>query len=189
MKFFLLILKNVTRSPLRSILTVLGSMVLVMVVTGVWSMLWLMDLVTAEKKENFKAIVTDRWSIPSRFPLSYEDILREGAAIGPTDIKPTDYMTWQFFFGSVDPTKMVRENYVFAVALDPAKVPTMMEGLDAESLNASERQQVDAMVAALQKNKQGIVVGENILKALGKQVGERIKVYGICKLQGAGFRV
>jgi putative ABC transport system permease protein len=187
MRFFRLIVKNVTRSPLRSILTVLGSMVLVMVVTGVWSMLWLLDLVTAEKKEDLKAIVTDRWSIPSRLPLSYEEILRKGAAIGPKDVKPSDYMTWQFYIGSVDPKKIVRENFVFAAAMDPAKVTTMMEGLDADSLSAAERQKVDGLVAAIQKNPHGIVVGENILKALEKRVGERIKVYGIMTFKGLDF--
>jgi putative ABC transport system permease protein len=187
MKFLLLIVKNVARSPLRSILTVLGSMVLVMVVTGVWSMLWLMDLVTAEKKENFKAIVMDRWSATGWFPLPYEDILREGAAIGPKDVKPLDYMTWQIYVGSVDPKKMVRENLVIAIALDPAKVTTMMEGLDAESLSADERQNVDGLVAALQKNPQGIVVGENVLKALNKRVGERIKVFGTMTFKGLDF--
>ena len=78
-------------------------MVLVMVVTGVWSILWLLNLVTAEKKDNFKAVVMDRWSATGWLPLSYEDVLREGAAVGPNDVKPLDYMTWQFYIGSVDP--------------------------------------------------------------------------------------
>jgi putative ABC transport system permease protein len=187
MKFFLLIAKNVARNPVRSIVTVLGSMVLVMVITGVWSILAFLNLVTAEKTENLKAIVTDRWSIPSRLPMSYEGILRQGAALNPTDVKPKDYMSWQFYVGSVDPSKMARENFVFAVAMDPAKVTTMMEGLEADSLSAAERQQVDALVAAIQKNPQGLVVGRDILKALNKRVGERIKVFGLSTFKGLDF--
>ena len=60
MKFFLLIVKNVGRNMLRATLTALGTMVLVLVVTLVWSILALLDLVTAEKNENLKAMVTER---------------------------------------------------------------------------------------------------------------------------------
>ena len=83
MKLLMLILKNVGRSPLRSILTALGTMMLVFVVTMVWSVLWLLDLVTAEKKENLKGIITERWSVPSRLPFSYAGTLAEGAARNP----------------------------------------------------------------------------------------------------------
>ena len=44
MHFLFLILKNVRRHPLRSTLTGLGTMVLVFVVTLVWSILAFLDL-------------------------------------------------------------------------------------------------------------------------------------------------
>ncbi len=79
MKFLFLIAKNLWRNPLRTVLTALGTMMLVLVVTLVWSVLWFLDQATTQRSENFKAIVTERWSIPSRMPYSYAATLREGA--------------------------------------------------------------------------------------------------------------
>ena len=57
MKYFLIILKNVGRNPLRSVLTALGTMMLVCVVTMVWSILSFLDQITAEKSGDMKVIV------------------------------------------------------------------------------------------------------------------------------------
>ena len=105
MKFLSLIVKNVGRNLLRSALTALGTMVLVLVVTLVWSVLHLIDLVTEEKSHNVKAFISERWSVPSRLPYSYASSLCEGAARAdhPEDIHPTDAMAWQFYGGTLDP--------------------------------------------------------------------------------------
>jgi len=97
MKFLMLILKNLRRNMLRSTLTSAGVMVLVFVITLIWSILGFLDTVTSEKTSNFKGIVTEKWSIPSQMPFSYADTLENGAAREDTDIKPIDSMTWQFF--------------------------------------------------------------------------------------------
>lgn len=187
MKFFLLMVKNVARNPLRSVLTALGSMVLVFVVTIVWSVLSFLNTVTTEKKENLKAIVTDRWVIPSRLPSDYERPLSEGAADPqrPGDAKPLDYMTWQFYVGSLDPAKLTRESFVIAVALDASKVTTMLEGLD--SLTGEQEREVERLVAEMKKNRQGLVVGRNVLRNINKRVGERIKVFGIGNFKELDF--
>ncbi|MGQ9575447.1 MAG: ABC transporter permease [Thermoguttaceae bacterium] len=185
MKFFLLIVKNVARNPLRSLLTLLGSMVLVMVVTLVWSILYLLDMVTEQKNENFKAIVTDRWSIPSRLPFSYEAILAEGAAQNPGDSRPIDYMSWQFYVGTLDPARLGREYFVFAIALDPAKVTSMMEGLD--SLTGEEKTELERLAAQLQENPRGVIAGRNVLRLTRKRVGERFKAFGLSNFKGLDF--
>ena len=77
-------------------------MVLVLVVTMVWSVLAFLDAATAEKQQNLKAIVTERWQIPSQMPFSYATTLCEGAAREPSDLKPLDSMTWSFYGGSTD---------------------------------------------------------------------------------------
>jgi putative ABC transport system permease protein len=179
--------KNVARNPLRSVLTALGSMVLVFVVTIVWSVLSFLNTVTTEKKENLKAIVTDRWVIPSRLPSDYERPLSEGAADPqrPGDAKPLDYMTWQFYVGSLDPAKLTRESFVIAVALDASKVTTMLEGLD--SLTGEQEREVERLVAEMKKNRQGLVVGRNVLRNINKRVGERIKVFGIGNFKELDF--
>jgi len=155
MKFLILIAKNVARNPLRSLLTGLGTMVLVFVVTLVWSILYLLDLVTVEKKENLKAIVTERWSIPSRMPFAYAASLSEGAAQKPGDVRPTDSMTWQFYGGTLEPQKYTRQSIIFAIACEPEKLATMMDGL--ESLPPKEEEELRAGIQRLKANRQGIL--------------------------------
>ncbi len=66
MKLFRIILKNVRRNILRTALTALGTMVLVFVVTLVWSVLDFLNEATRDKTSNFKAVITERWQIPAK---------------------------------------------------------------------------------------------------------------------------
>jgi putative ABC transport system permease protein len=182
MKYVLLIFRNVGRNPLRSTLAALVTIVLVFVVTMVWSILWLLDLVTAEKSQNFQVMVTERWAAPSRLPFAYAEPLSRGAARNPGDVQPLDSMTWQFFVGTLDPTKLTRENMVFAIACDPDKIETMMEGLD--SLPADEQAQLHADIAKLKATRQGIILGQNHLRATNKRIGERLTLAGMSISKG-----
>ena len=85
MKFLLLMVKNVRRNLLRSILTALGTMVLVFVVTLIWSVLSFLDRETEAKSKNLKAIVTERWQLPSRLPFSYASSMQDFAWQDPAD--------------------------------------------------------------------------------------------------------
>ncbi|MGA2621751.1 MAG: ABC transporter permease [Thermoguttaceae bacterium] len=170
MKLLPLIFKNLCRNPLRSVLTALGTMMLVCVVTLVWSVLWFIDRVTTEKNENLKAIVTERWSIPSRLPLSYAASLAEGAAQKPGDVKPADSMTWQFYGGSLDPQKLTRESMIFGLACDPEKLATMMDGLD--ELSTAESAELQRGIQALKAKPSGIILGQNHLLNLNKMIGD-----------------
>ncbi len=170
-----LIFKNLRRNVLRTILTALGTIALVCVVTLIWSILSLLDQVTAEKSNNFKAIVTERWQIPSRLPYAYVAGLADGAASHPGDIRPMDSMSWQFYGGTIDPGKMTRENFVFAFALQPKKLATMMDDLD--SLPPNEARELQDNIKKLEQNKRGLIVGIERLAALNKRVGERIKIF------------
>jgi putative ABC transport system permease protein len=177
MKFLLLILKNLRRNPLRSTLTALGTVALVLVVTGVWSVLAFLDEVTAEKKSNLKAIVSERWQFPSQMPFSYADTLIEGAAREETDVRPMDNMTWQFFGGTLDPTKSTRSQRLFAFAMDPNKLRTMMDDLD--RLPADQAAELNAAVAKMNANRQGAIFGKDWLAILNKRVGDRFTLYGL----------
>lgn len=187
MKFLILIAKNLGRNPLRTLLTALGTMMLVLVVTLVWSVLWFLDQATTQRSENFKAIVTERWSIPSRLPYSYAATLREGAARAPGDVRPLDWMTWQFYVGTVEPSpqKITLDNMVFVVAIDPDKALTMLEGMDL--LTPEQRREMEQIVAKAKVNKQGIVMGRSQMARLNKRVGERINLYGLSNFKGLDF--
>ncbi len=177
MKLLLLILRNLRRSLLRTTLTALGTVVLVVVVTMAWAFLAFFDRITASKSRNFKAIVTERWQVPSQMPYTYAGTLAEGAARTPDDVRPTDSMAWQFYGGTLDPKNMTRENLVFAIAMDPNKIGTMMD--DLEELTGEEKAELDRLVAETVKNPHAIVLGRDRLKAINKRVGERIKLYGL----------
>ncbi len=176
-KYFALIVKNLRRNVLRTTLTALGTMVLVFVVTLVWSILSLLDSLVTEKNSNLKAIVTERWQIPSQMPFSYADPLGDGAARNPGDVRPEDSMTWQFFGGALSPEKRSREDLVFAFCMEPKKLATMMDDLD--NLSRDEARQLQDLIKKMELNRQSIAVGREKLAQIHKQVGDRIKLYSI----------
>lgn len=176
MKFFLLILKNLRRNLLRSTLTVLGTIALVVVVTLVWSILAFLDEVTTEKKSDLKAIVSERWQFPSQMPFAYADTLVEGAAREATDVRPLDNMTWQFIGATLDPKNAAHSERVFAFAMDPNKLRTMMDDLD--HLPADQAAELDKAIAVMNENRQGAIFGKEWLAILNKRVGDRFTLYG-----------
>lgn len=177
MKLFRIILKNVGRNWLRTSLTALGTMVLVFVVTLVWSVLDFLAAATSDKTSNFKAIVTERWQIPSQMPFAYAEGLSRGAARNPGDIEvaPADSMTWQFYIGSIDPKSMNFDDFVFLFAMDPAKITTMMDDLD--SLPPDKKAIMDGLVRKMQENPRGVILGKERLAILKRKVGDRFTVY------------
>ena len=177
MKFFLLIFKNLRRNLLRSMLTSAGVMVLVFVITLIWSILGFLDVATSDKTSNFKGIVTEKWSIPSQMPFAYASTLENGAAREDTDVKPIDSMTWQFFIGSTEKGKgFSLKTFVFAFCMEPRKLLTMMDELD--SLQPGPRAELNEAIQKMEMNRQGIIIGQKRLAALEKRVGDRIKIFG-----------
>ncbi len=177
MKFLKLIFQNLARNKLRSLLTAAGTMVLVFVVTLVWSILGFLAAATTERPANLKAIVTEKWRLPSQMPYAYAAALKEGAATEPEHIKPSDNMTWTFYGGSLDPKNRTFENIVFAFCLEPKKLLTMMDGLDDLPADSAERKDLEVAVAKLEQNRQGILVGRERLERLKKKIGDRFTIH------------
>jgi putative ABC transport system permease protein len=175
-RYVRLVLKSLARNKLRTALTGLATAVLVFVVALVWSALYFLDLVTTEKSKNFKAIVSERWQIPSQMPFSYAATIKDGAAAKAGDLKPQDDMTWQFYGATTDPT-MTRENLVFFFAMDPDKIMTMLDDLD--NLPAAEATELRQKVERMKKDPRCILLGRDRLQMLNKKVGERISLYTI----------
>jgi putative ABC transport system permease protein len=176
-KYIVLIGKNLRRNVLRTMLTALGTMVLVLVVTIVWSVLHLLDSLMEEKTSNLKAIATERWQIPSQMPFAYAQTLSEGAARQAGDVRPMDSMTWQFFGGALSPGQRSRDELVFAFAMEPKKLATMMDDLD--RLPPEQAKELQENIRRMEANRQGIVMGQEKLTQIHRQVGERIKLYGV----------
>jgi putative ABC transport system permease protein len=165
-KFFTFIFKSLLRNPLRTILSSAAIMVLVFVVTLITSILIFLDLVMTEKSQDLKAIVTERYQIPSQMPYSYAYSLERGAARSehPEDVKPQDSMTWQFYGGWLDPTKKAREDFMFMFAMDPRKLIPMMEDMDGLD---------PALVEKMANNKKGVLMGKERLQVIKNHVGGR----------------
>jgi putative ABC transport system permease protein len=171
-----LVVKSLRRSPLRTTLITLATSVLVMLITLIWSVLWLLDLVMTERSKDFKAIVTERWQLPSQMPYSYENSLKDGAAAKSGDVKPQDYMTWSFYGGTLDERK-AREDLVFFFCVDPGKVMPMMD--DFAELSAEDNRVMRDALRAMEEDHRRVLIGRDRLKAINKHPGERIKLFSI----------
>jgi putative ABC transport system permease protein len=189
-KLVLIMFRGLRRSPLRTSLTYLALFVLTTVLVFLYTILTFIGNVTREKEANFKAIVTHKTVIPSQMPPGYYDTFKQlvmdelprryaEAYPGepPLVITENDIMSWSFVGATADPVNKRMDNALFMFAMEPQKIITMMDGLD--DLTGDERKMLDAGVAAMLANKQGIIVSQSRLKKLNVQVGQRIKMYGL----------
>ncbi len=174
MKFFLLIVKNLRRNLLRTTLTSLSIIVLVFMVTLIWTMIYRLGTITEEKSKDFKLIVTEKWQIPSMMPMTHGDYLDPAnpKCVLPKElgIKPNDFMTWSFYGGFLDPVQRSWETLVFMFVMDPQKIRPMMDELD--NLDP-------ALVNKLARTRNGVLLGRKRLERINKRVGERFTVYSM----------
>jgi putative ABC transport system permease protein len=179
LKFFLLILKNFRRNKVRTVITCLAVMVLVLVVTMMWTVIdWIHDF-TKDKDGNRKAVVSDRYDMQGLMPLSYVAPLSRGAVWEPMDRVPSDSMAWQFYLGSLDRDNRTRENLVVLIALDASKLPTRLDNHVLRKGMIDDLNPLDnALVDKLADTTDGCLLGRKRLKALNKQVGEHFKING-----------
>jgi putative ABC transport system permease protein len=181
-KLVLIMFRGLRRSPLRTSLTYLALFVLTMVLAFIYSVLVFMDNVTKEKEANFKAIVTHRTMVPSQMPPGhYERFKHLVLDELPPEMRPVnganDIMSWAFVLGTTDKVNKKPDNALFLLSTEPGKILTMMDWPD--DLTADEKGMIDAAVAAMESNKQAIVVSESRLKKLNIRVGQRIKIFGL----------
>jgi putative ABC transport system permease protein len=129
-------------------------------------------MVTEDKSKDLKAIVTEKYQLPSQMPFSYAGSLSAEALSLPEGHRPSqaDLMTWQFYGGTLDPDKRTPENLIFFFAMEPDKLPTMMD--DLENLDPK-------LVRMLQENRKGTIVGRERLAKMNKKVGEKFKVFSL----------
>lgn len=179
-------LKSLRRNLLRSILTGLATFILVLVVTLVWSILAFLDKQTEAKSKNLKAIITERYQLPSQMPESYVAALSEGAAKKEGDYRvdpKKDAMLWAFYGGTLDPNKKTRENILFFFAMEPEKLissdghggyNSMMEDIDQVS-DEDKRRLLEAC-KIMRESPNKVLVGPTRLAQMNKKVGERVKV-------------
>src|SRR5439155_1991051 len=135
-RLFRLVLKNLRRNLLRTILTCLATIVLVLMVTLIWTVVYFLDQVTTERSKDLKLIVTERHSLPSQMPNSHANYLnpRRSECIlrdeqGKLLLGPDDFMTWSFYVGALDKSKITLQTLAVFFVMEGDAVKTMMEDL------------------------------------------------------------
>jgi putative ABC transport system permease protein len=174
-KMMLLAIKNLRRNLVRTLLTGMAIMVLVIMVTLIWTVIYFLDQTMTEKSADFKLIVMERWKVPSQMPVTHADYLNPESPKCLEELKelgigPKDFMTWSFYGGTTDPAKMSLENLVFFFAMNPNAIRTMMD--DLEDFDP-------VLVKKLVDKREGCLLGKDKLRSLNKRVGERFKLTSI----------
>jgi putative ABC transport system permease protein len=196
-----LVLRGLRRAPLRTALTYLALFVLTFVLCFIFAILTLVDNKLRDKEKNFRAIMTEKYTVPSQMPRGYIDKLTDLAMTLPEGERPVngpdDVMSWSFFFGSTDARSLRPENIVFMFGLDPMRVINIdKEGkyysvLDDEfvdGLTDAERDQVYAVCREMKDDPRKIVLSQTRLEAMGLTVGQEIKVYSPAMYKDLEFK-
>lgn len=181
MMLFKLIMKNLYRNRLRSILTSLSIFFLVAMLTLVGTVLRFLEDSMAEKEKDIKLIITER-SDQDNFSLRYmEDIVRPDTQLNSMlrQIKgfdPDIYATWNFVAFTLDKQKVEKDTFLISVATQPDNMLKMTDGLE-DFANA--RQIVEWMKhpPISGSDNIGIIMGPERLKKLKKQVGDVFTAY------------
>jgi putative ABC transport system permease protein len=190
-KLFRLIVKNLGRNLLRTLLTSMAIMVLVFMVTMIWTILFSLERFTRDREKNFRLIITERWSLPSMMPPTHADYLNPESPkfilgdVTDSEGKPAfrlkkitdpdgaprmiseDFMTWSFYGGTTEPGKQTYETIIFFFVMNPDHIRTMMPELEDTD---------PKLIAEMKRNRKAVLVGPEKLAALNKRVGERFKL-------------
>jgi putative ABC transport system permease protein len=169
-RLFRLVFKNLRRNLLRTGLTAVAIMVLVLTVTAIATVLYGLERFTQEKSKDLKLIIMDRYQVPSQLPGTYArylDPTSPSCILNPKDVGPNDFMTWSFYGGTMDPEKRTLEHLVFFFVTNPKSIIPMMDDLD----------ELDpVLVAKLEKTINGCLLGPERLRRMNKVVGNRFKL-------------
>jgi putative ABC transport system permease protein len=173
-----LIIRSLSRNPLRTGLTYLAIFVMVLVITLIWSILGFLSLVTEEKESNLKAIITEKNQIPSQMKPAHEAVLKQLIDELPEKNRPRngddDIMTWSFVGGSLDPQNRTPQNSLFLFCMEPRKLLTMMDGLD--ELTGEQRALLEKAMRMMEEDPTRVILGKERLKQIDKRVGDEVQL-------------
>ena len=147
MKLFAFVLKNLRRSPLRTFLTSIALVVLVVLFSVIWSILAFLQEAMAQKAADIPVVITERYRIPSRFDRAFmEEIVRPGAKtnVALSEIKgfhAEKHNVWHFIVFSVDKELKNKDEQFFVIATYPEKIKSMVDSM--ESLDPDDQVMLD----------------------------------------------
>jgi putative ABC transport system permease protein len=193
LKFAYMILKNLTRNKLRTVLTFLAVNALVAVFSLIVTVLLGIEEFTKEKGGAVQLMVSDKYNMMMPFPIRHlNDIVMPGGELNQKlqtecDFDPSRYTFWHFVFMSLDKDMKDKDLLFPVVATLPDKVPTMMFGIKPGDVDPRAIELMRSPPRSGLKNS-GIVMGETIMKKLKKNVGDHFKAWSLSHRKGTGMR-
>jgi putative ABC transport system permease protein len=156
LKLVFLILKNLGRNKLRTTLTALAVAVLVTICTEMLAVLGTVSKRVESDASQVKLIVSERWVMPSRIPISVVDELSRLEGV-------EDWTTWNVYRGYFDESRQKsHEGLGIATRVDNLK--QMHTGMEAVP---------DSVLAAMRREKNAVLMGASIMESMGWKVGQQ----------------
>jgi putative ABC transport system permease protein len=159
MKFFILILKNLGRSKLRTTLTALAVAVMATICAEMMTIIVSVRQHVEAESSQSKLLVTERWVAPSHIPARYLPSLTRLEGV-------VDWTVWNFYAGYFDASRQ-RSHQGFGLATRPENLVSMHSGL--EKLDP-------AAVEALKREKTGAIMSADVMQQMGWNIGQQFTV-------------
>lgn len=160
LKFILLILKNLGRNRVRTGLTALAVIVLVILCVEMGSVVGAVARMVEAGGSQSRLMVTERWVWPSRIPARYVPALAEMDGV-------EDWTVWNTYPGSLNENRQVSQQAA-GIATRPENLVAMHAGL--EKLNP-------AAIEALMRERNGAIVAADIAQELDCRVGQSFSLF------------
>ncbi len=191
MKFFLLILKNLRRNRLRSLLTAFAVVALVFVFSMINTFMRVFTGALDEKSKDVNVMISERYRMMAPFDRSYMDqVVTSGTHLNRQlceipGFHAEKHNIWHFAVFSIDPDLKDQNLVFFVLACLPEKIATMTEGLEDFDPRAVERMRKPPLS---RRDNGGIVMGETQLKKLNKRLGDVFTAKSLMHREGTGLR-
>lgn len=155
-KFLSLLAKNLGRNKVRTTLTALAVLVLVAIYTLASTVTDTVGEAITELSSQSRLMVREKWIMPSRFPVRY---LPKILAVKGVE----DWTPWHFYFGTLDEAG----HNIAGIATRMDNLCEMHSGMD--DLDP-------ALLSAMDREKNGVLMGRVIMDQMNWQVGQRFSV-------------
>lgn len=155
-KFLLLVLKNLGRNKVRTLLTALAITVLVTICAVVTTVTSTVEKQVNNSASKTKLMVSERWVAPSEVPMRYVPQVANLPGV-------EDWTVWNFYAGYFGET-LQSDKLGFGIATRVDNLAAMHSGL--EDMDP-------ALVEALRREKSGALMGATLMEAMNWKVGQQ----------------
>ena len=159
-KFVVLILKNLRRNRVRTVLTVLAVTVMVTICVEMRTILGTVSGHVEAESGQSRLMVTERWVVPSRIPVRYLPVLSRLDGV-------EDWTTWNTYPAFLSEARQADQE-VFGIATRPDNLVAMHP--DMAKLNP-------AALDGLKRIKSGALVSADVARDLGCKAGQSFTLF------------